>query len=756
MLRLFFALLCLFSAPLMSQCEDAGPDLQPLLDLYRNTNGSGWINGTGWQLGDLGLDCDYCNWTGVTCNADQRVTRLLLDDNGLSGTLHENFSDLSELTVLNLQRANIGSSISEIEGLSGLETLNLYQVNYAGPFPAFLLGLNSLRELNLAYNAITGQVPDFSGQSQIRRLYLDVNNFTGPPPPLTNMNNLREISLQHNEFSGRIPESWTSENLPRLESLDARFCQLSGPVPVWLASLAGATIDLGSNELNGCYPAGLGPFCGNNPPRLIGNSGLPSNGADWFFNNQFCQQGEECPPCPEELVITHDSILYNYRALYPSCTDLAGDLIIRGDGISDLHGLETITTVGGDLIVEDTDITDLEGLDAVSYVAGDWIVRNASLASIRPLRSIGEVGGSLTLKDLPNLTGNGFSAQFSLLSEVGASFIADNLPQLTSLQSFGNLSVVPGSLQLMDLDAMTTFDGPGYLNIREVTTIQIYDNDLLEHVDYFRDLAFVHIGNLLIVNNPELRNLNGFDEAGRIDRIAISHNAKLTICAVPPVCRGYDPATPATLFFQNNGYGCESAAQVGLDCEGNLPLPVDMLSFNAYASGKVNELEWEVLNETGLDYYGVEYSTDEGLSWSELTKVEGTAAGAGEVIEQQGSGGLRYSATDEAPFHNTLYRLRVMDLDDSFAFSPIVAVQRTEIIDLQVAPNPSQGDFVVTLPTDKPATLRLHDAAGREVWRRVTNGAQTIRALTGELPPGVYLLRVSVDDELLTKWVVLL
>jgi len=750
MLRILFVLLSLFSAPLLSQCENAGPDLQPLLDLFRSTEGSNWLNATGWQLGDLGLDCDYCNWLGVSCNADQRVVRLVLPDNRLRGTLPESISDLTELSNLNLQRANIGGSIQALEGLSGIEFLNLYQVNYAGPFPEFLLGFELLRELNLAYNEITGSIPDFSVHPQLRKLYLDVNNFTGPPPSLTGMNNLREISMQRNEFSGRIPESWNRANLPDLELLDVRFCQLNGPVPVWLASLAGVTLDLGFNQLSGCYPDGLQPFCGNNPPAFVGNAGLPSNGADWFFAGQFCEDGESCPPCPEELLITHDSIMHDYRAIYPNCTDLAGNLVVSGNEVSDLRGLGTLNSIGGNLIIEDTDIADLEGLSTVTDVAGDWVVRNASLTSIRPLKAISEVGGSLVLRNLPNLSGNGFSAEFSALRRVGEDFVADNLPQLTSLQSFGNLSFVPDLLQLRDLDAMTTFDGPGYLNIREVNTFQIYNNDLLEHVDYFRDLALLHIENLLIVNNPELRNLNGFDEAGRIDRVAISNNPNLTICAVPPVCQGYDPDDPSVLFFQNNGYGCESAVQVELACEGNLPLPVDLLHFEGYASGKVNELSWTVTNETNLGFFALERSVDEGASWNEVERIVGAAAGAEEVNAEQGADEVRYAAIDRAPAQKTIYRLRMVDLDGSFVFSPLISIEREIEAVLKVVPNPSHGRFSVALPTDEPATLQLYNTAGREVWRSASDGGRTILEINPRLAPGLYFLRINSGNKFYT------
>ncbi|MFK8161990.1 MAG: T9SS type A sorting domain-containing protein [Lewinella sp.] len=760
--RLLCLVLCLCASPLAADCTEPGPDLQPLLDLYQSANGPNWINRSGWELGNLGLDCDYCQWAGVVCSPEDRVIALNLEDNNLSGSLPQSFSELDQISRLNLKRANIGSSISELEGLNRLQTLDLFQVNYTGPFPAFLQNLPFLSKLDMANNQMNGQFPDLSGAPLLRELHMDANNFTGPPPTFENMNQLREVTMQRNEFEGRIPETWTNENLPRLEILDARFGTISGPVPTWLGTLAGATINLGNNLLSGCYPEGLASFCGNNPPYLLGNSGLPSNGSQFFFNDEFCQQDESCGPCPPELIITHDSILTNFRALYPNCTDLAGDLSITGNGITELRGVESITTVGGSLLVEDTDISNLEGLNAIDAVAGDWIVRNASLSSVRPLKTINSVGGDLIFEDLPNLSGNGFSGQFSILDILGSDFRMINLPQLTSLQGFGNLNDVPGTLQLEDLDAMTTFDGPGYLSIYEVNTIQIYNNDRLEHVDFFRDLAFLHIQNLLITGNPELRNLNGFDEAERIDRFGVVNNPQLSKCAIPPVCLGFDPDNPVTLFFSNNAYGCEDTNQIELDCDGSLPLPVDLINFRAYAAGKVNRLEWTVENEIDLDFYSLERSTDEGLSWREHNRVSaissgasgGAAAGAVEVVEEQSTGTKYYATTDPAPVRQTFYRLRITDLDGTFAYSPIVAVQRTKTTGLRVAPNPSFGSFVVDLPATAPATLTLHNAAGREVWRSGSVEGTSLRVATGKFPTGVYFIRVKAGAEVFEERVV--
>jgi hypothetical protein len=55
---------------------------------------------------------DHCSWSGVTCNAEQKVTSLDLEDLGLTGAYPSTLNNLSVLTTLTTEGNNLTGSIS--------------------------------------------------------------------------------------------------------------------------------------------------------------------------------------------------------------------------------------------------------------------------------------------------------------------------------------------------------------------------------------------------------------------------------------------------------------------------------------------------------------------------------------------------------------------------------------------------------------------------------------------------------------------
>ena len=68
-----------------------------LTALYDSTDGPGWTNSRNWKTA-AALD----EWHGVTTDADNRVQRLDLSFNGLSGTIPAELGNLTNLQELNL------------------------------------------------------------------------------------------------------------------------------------------------------------------------------------------------------------------------------------------------------------------------------------------------------------------------------------------------------------------------------------------------------------------------------------------------------------------------------------------------------------------------------------------------------------------------------------------------------------------------------------------------------------------------------
>lgn len=183
-------------------------------------------------------------------------------------------------------------------------------------------------------------------------------------------------------------------------------------------------------------------------------------------------------------------------------------------------------------------------------------------------------------------------------------------------------------------------------------------------------------------------------------------------------------------------------------------LPVELTTFTGRTAGKQNLLKWTAAGEEAFSHYELERSSDGAANWVLL----GAVAGAGQVGQAQA-----YAYPDVAPPNSAYYRLRMVDLDGSFAYSSIIHLEQATAGELIVYPNPSSGQFTVRLLTDEPATLTLYDLNGRTVWRQLkaspdafplTQTESSLDVSVGSLPDGVYLLSVATASNRWTERVV--
>ncbi len=275
------------------------PDRAALEVLYRATDGPNWTNSENW-LTDAPLE----DWYGVDTDATGRVSRLVLRENGLLGTIPPDLGNLANLTLLRLSLnllwgaipAELGSLAfltgldlsdndlsgeipSEFAGLAKLrglilkrnqltggippelgnlrelETLDLYRNQLTGAIPAELGNVHRLRRLSLVVNELTGRIPvELANLTELQDLALGSNDLTGPiPPELASLDNLESLSLWGNNLSGSIPPELAS--LGNLTSLSLSDNNLTGPIPAELGSLTKLThLTLGGNRLTGAIP----------------------------------------------------------------------------------------------------------------------------------------------------------------------------------------------------------------------------------------------------------------------------------------------------------------------------------------------------------------------------------------------------------------------------------------------------------------------------------------------------------------------
>ena len=207
-------------------------DREALEAFFDAAGGAAWEDNTNWKTAaPLG------SWYGVTLGPADRVTRLELGGNGLTGAIPAALVSLDELEVLNLG----GNSLT-------------------GPIPAWLGNMSRLRDLGLWRNDLSGNIPaELGSLADLRQLRLCCNGLTGSiPAALQNLGDLEWLSLGWNNLSGPIP-TWVA-SLRNLRGLFLHRNELTGPIPPRLGALSDLrSLALGPNDLTpGPIPAELG------------------------------------------------------------------------------------------------------------------------------------------------------------------------------------------------------------------------------------------------------------------------------------------------------------------------------------------------------------------------------------------------------------------------------------------------------------------------------------------------------------------
>jgi hypothetical protein len=181
------------------------------------------------------------------------------------------------------------------------------------------------------------------------------------------------------------------------------------------------------------------------------------------------------------------------------------------------------------------------------------------------------------------------------------------------------------------------------------------------------------------------------------------------------------------------------------------PLPVELTAFTASTSGESIDLTWSTASETNNAGFDIERSTD-----GETFTAIGFEPGVGTTEEAQS-----YRFVDrEAPFATTLfYRLRQVDTDGTFEYSPVVEVEVTPsaVALLPVAPNPvsASARLRYELPEATAVRLQVFDLLGRRVATLADGekpaGRHEVSWQGAGLASGTYFVRLQAGSTAQTQ-----
>ena len=112
---------------------------------------------------------------------------------------------------------------------------------------------------------------------------------------------------------------------------------------------------------------------------------------------------QEC--LPEGITFTEQEQIDNFQYDYPNCSEIEGNLLIAGEDITNLFGLNVINVIQGNLEIGDfimegnPNLQNLNGFEGLTSIGGNLsIYANGSLLTINGLDNLSSVNGNLAIR----------------------------------------------------------------------------------------------------------------------------------------------------------------------------------------------------------------------------------------------------------------------------------------------------------------------------------------------------------------------
>lgn len=303
--------------------------------------------------------------------------------------------------------------------------------------------------------------------------------------------------------------------------------------------------------------------------------------------------------------------------------------------------------------------------------------------------------GALTIKN----------SEFTFDGNATGTFWAPVTMNNSKMKFLGNSSVeITSAFNLVDNSSLTAGDGTttskAFIKFNGGTLNQ-YDNSYVSIANsnnyYFNWSAYNSVS-----NNKTYTTTNNNMNCGTSGKNACS----------APVVYG-----PATLNFA----GVASSAI----------LPVKLSAFAVKLNGTEVSINWATDMELNADKYEIERSID-GVNFSKIADVKSN--GTTSLVS-------KYAYTDYLKINATVsYRLKMVDQDGSFAYSPVKAVKSNSGVEMSIYPNPATNYVIINSKDNSSKKVQLVTMNGQIV--KQVSGNNNINLSVSEFQNGNYFVKV--------------
>ena len=240
------------------------------------------------------------------------------------------------------------------------------------------------------------------------------------------------------------------------------------------------------------------------------------------------------------------------------------------------------------------------------------------------------------------------------------------------------------------------------------------------------------------------------DSATKVIRAYVDGKAFSTYTDSDSLYTSPGAATPLNFFRDDNAVKCEvksgsikylSISNKAVDSTAvsnvwanicGIALPVTWVKVAAAQQGKNVLINWSTATESNSSYFSVEHSTN-AREFSEVGRV---------VAKENSSTQTNYSFT-HYPISDNIhyYRIKEVDKDNHYLYSPILKVTVNDNNTFAVFPNPAKGMITVS-GLSATGVIRIFSLEGKNILtQKVT--AQTLTFNLGQLHSGVYMVQYT-------------
>lgn len=174
-------------------------------------------------------------------------------------------------------------------------------------------------------------------------------------------------------------------------------------------------------------------------------------------------------------------------------------------------------------------------------------------------------------------------------------------------------------------------------------------------------------------------------------------------------------------------------------------LPVDLLTFTATPREEKVALNWTYANPEAFDKFIVEHSKN-GITWDEIASVP--------LLESN----VRSVDASASAIHNNpakgvnYYRLKMVDIDGTYDYSNIVAVNMSGVEGSIKPVNTIVGQQIHLINTgvEGKMSVRMTDMNGRILLQETHNNMENTHELfieAGHLPIGMFMMTITTGEE---------